>query len=146
MEKYGYIFPYGYFMRMGVDSLIGLRWHGRFYTCVICQVHQKGVVKLIVGTWISIIGRVITIWENIIIETQSDFWWTGKKEEGIIGVYSPHWDTYWRVCRSSWGPGKCCLWVIYLWEVHIILVSLSNVWGSKCHQFSYNVHLLMVYP
>ena len=60
-------------MSMGVESLIGLRCHGRFYTCVICQVHQKGVFKVIVGMCISIIGRVITIWDKLFLKLRVYF-------------------------------------------------------------------------
>ena len=31
---------------------------------------------------------------RIILENQSVFWWTGNKEEGLIGVYSLHLYTY----------------------------------------------------
>ena len=31
IENYGYNFPSGYFMSMGVDKLLGLRYHGVFY-------------------------------------------------------------------------------------------------------------------
>ena len=39
MEKSGYNCPYWYFMSMGVDNLICLSCHGRFFTCVISHFH-----------------------------------------------------------------------------------------------------------
>ena len=49
MYTSGYNFPSGYFMRMGVDNLIGLRFYGVFYKGFIYQFHKNGVSKVIVG-------------------------------------------------------------------------------------------------
>ena len=80
--------------------------------------------------------------ERSIIQTQSVFWFTGNQEESILGIYSPHWDTSWCVSISSWGPDKCCLWLISWRGVHIILVIWSHVWESTCHQFLRKLNMI----
>ena len=45
-------------MIMGVDNLVGLMWHGGFYTGVIFKGHQKGVSKVIIYFCIPIVVRV----------------------------------------------------------------------------------------
>ena len=80
------------------------------------------------------------------IQYQSLFLWNFKKEEILLVVYPPHWDTSWCGCRISWGWYHCRLWVLPWWLFHIILVRWSQVWESTCHQFFYNVHLPIVDP
>ena len=55
-------------MSMGVYNLIGLRFHGRFYTGVISQCHQKLVSKVSVGVCIQIVGRMITTWDELFLK------------------------------------------------------------------------------
>ena len=70
-----------------------------------------------------------------ILQTQILFWWTGKKEEGVLLLLSPHWDTSLCGCRSTWGPYQCRLWFLYWWIFHRILVSWYHVWDSTCYHF-----------
>ena len=65
MEKSGYNFTSWYFMSMSVYNLVGMRCHGIFYTCFISNFHQQWVSKGVVGLRIPIIGRVITIWDEV---------------------------------------------------------------------------------
>ena len=60
-------------MIMGVDNLVGLRCHGEFYTGFIFQGHQKGVAKGIVGPCFPIIGRVGTIWDELLLKLRVTF-------------------------------------------------------------------------
>ena len=59
---------------MGVENLVGLRRHGRFYTGVISHYLQKRVSKVSVGQCIKIIGWVIIIWDKVLfrIRVSSD--------------------------------------------------------------------------
>ena len=69
----GYIFPSGYFMIVGVDNLVGLRCQGVFYTGFICQVHKKGVAKVIVGIYIPRLWRKRTIWDKGLLKLRVSF-------------------------------------------------------------------------
>ena len=73
-------------MSMSTNNLVGLRCHGIFYTSVISHLHSHRVSKGIL---------YLNIYKNrkddyylglSILQTQSVFWWTVKKEEGLIGV------------------------------------------------------------
>ena len=55
-------------MSMGVDKLVGLRFHGGFYTGIIFKGQQKGVDKKILGMRIPRIGRMIMIWEKVVLK------------------------------------------------------------------------------
>ena len=50
---------------MSVENFVGLRCHGRFYTGVIRKYHQQWMSKGSVGLWISRIGRVIPICDEV---------------------------------------------------------------------------------
>ena len=69
----GYIFQSGYFMTMGVDNLVGLRCQVVFYTGLICQVHKKGVAKVIVGICIPRLWRKRTIWDKGLLKLRVSF-------------------------------------------------------------------------
>ena len=58
---------------MDVDKLVGLICHGRVYTGVISQLHQQLVSKGIVGLCITIIGRMITIWDKVFLKLRLSF-------------------------------------------------------------------------
>ena len=61
-------------MSMGVYNLVGLRWHGIFYTCVISHCHQHLVSKGSVGLCIPRIGRVIPIWDKLFFKLRVSFY------------------------------------------------------------------------
>ena len=73
MYTSGYNFPSGYFMRMGVDNLIGLRCHGVFYTGFICKVHKNGVSKVILGICIPRLWRNRTMWDKVLLKLRLSF-------------------------------------------------------------------------
>ena len=50
---------------MSVYNLVGLRYNGRFNTGSISQYHQHLVSKGSVGLIVTIIGRVVTIWDKV---------------------------------------------------------------------------------
>ena len=58
---------------MGDDSLVGLRCHGRFYTCVVIQLHQQLVFKRSVDMCIPIIGRMRAIWDKLFFKVRISF-------------------------------------------------------------------------
>ena len=60
-------------MSVSVYNLVGLRFHGIFYTGFISQCHQHLVSKGIVGRIVSIIGRVITIWDELLLKPRLSF-------------------------------------------------------------------------
>ena len=60
-------------MIMRVDSLVGLRFHGVFYTGFVCQVHKKGVAKVIVGIFIPRLWRKRTIWDKGLLKLRVSF-------------------------------------------------------------------------
>ena len=80
-------------MSMGVDSLVRLRFHGIFCTGVICQVHQKGLVKVILGLYISRIGRVITIWDKLFLKIGVYFGGLVRRKKVLLES-SHHIDTH----------------------------------------------------
>ena len=59
-------------------------------------------------------------------------------------VFSLNWWTYWCGCRISWDQRQCLLSDRYWWEFHIFLIKWYHISESKFHQFSENVHLLVV--
>ena len=58
---------------MGVDKLVGLRFHGIFYTGFIRQFHHKLVYKGSVGLFITRIVRVITNWDKVFLKLEVNF-------------------------------------------------------------------------
>ena len=59
---------------MGVDNLVGLRYHGRFYKYVIFQVHQNILAKGTVGLCITIIGRARKIRDKVLLKLRVSFY------------------------------------------------------------------------
>ena len=59
MDNSVYNLPSGYFMRTDVEKLVGLRFHGVYYTGSICQIYKKGVAKVIVGICIPRLWKVL---------------------------------------------------------------------------------------
>ena len=60
-------------MSMSVYNVVGLSCHGRFYICVSIQFHQQLVSKWSVVLFILIIGRVITIWDEVFFNLRVSF-------------------------------------------------------------------------
>ena len=56
-----------------VDNLVVLRFHGIFYTDFICQGHQKGVAKGILGVCITIIVRERMVWDEVFLKLRVSF-------------------------------------------------------------------------
>ena len=52
-------------MSMSADNLVGLRYHGVFYTCAISHFHYQWFSKGSVYLNIPILGRVITICDEV---------------------------------------------------------------------------------
>ena len=65
--------PSGYFIIMWVDKLLGLRFHGVYYTGSICQIYKKGVAKVIVGICIPRLWRKRTIWDKVLLKLRVYF-------------------------------------------------------------------------
>ena len=59
---------------MGVDNLLGLRYHGIFYIGGISQLQQQCVSKGSVGLCIPRIRRVITIWDELFFKLRVSFY------------------------------------------------------------------------
>ena len=58
---------------MGVDNLVGITCHGVIYTVSIYQVHKKGVAKVIVHIFITILWRKRTMWDKVLLEPRVSF-------------------------------------------------------------------------
>ena len=81
MDKSGYNFRYQYFMKMGVDNLLGLSYHEIFYKGVIFQVHQNILAKGTVGICIPRAGRARKIWYKVFLKLRVSF--DGMKRRNI---------------------------------------------------------------
>ena len=55
------------FHELGCDKLVDLRCHGVFYAGFICQVHKKGVTKVIVVIFIPRLWMKRTIWDKVFL-------------------------------------------------------------------------------
>ena len=73
MDDSGYNIPSRYFMSMGVDKLVGLSFHGLYYTGSIFQGHKKGVAKVIVGICIPRLWRKRKIWDKVLLKLRVSF-------------------------------------------------------------------------
>ena len=60
-------------MSMSADNLVGLRFHGGFYTGVISHYHYQQVSKGSVNMKIPIIGRVIMICDEVLYKLRVSF-------------------------------------------------------------------------
>ena len=93
MEKSGYNFPSWYFVSMSVYNLLGMRWHGRFYTVVISQYHQQWSSKGIFGLSIPLIARVIMIWDKVFFKLRLYFYKLVSRNR-VFSEYIHHIYTY----------------------------------------------------
>ena len=59
---------------MDVENLVGLRYHGGFYTGIIRQGQQNGVSKGILYRCIPRIGRLITILDEVFLKVRVTFY------------------------------------------------------------------------
>ena len=59
---------------MDAENLVGLRYHGRFYTGFISQCQKHLMSKVSVGMFIPIIVRVITIWNKVLFKLRVYFY------------------------------------------------------------------------
>ena len=66
-------------MSMSVYNLVGLRFHGIFYTCFISQLHQQLLSKGSVGLSIPRILRVIPIWDEVLFKLRVSF-------DGLVSI------------------------------------------------------------
>ena len=55
-------------MSIGVDNLVGLRYHVIFYKVFVIQCLQQGVYKGSVGLEIQIIVRMVMIWDKLLFK------------------------------------------------------------------------------
>ena len=80
-------------MSMSVYNLVCLKCHERFYTGVISKFHQHWLSKGSVGMIITIIGRVITIWDKVLFKLRVYFYDMVSPKE-VFSESSHHIDTY----------------------------------------------------
>ena len=79
-------------MSMSADNLVGLRFHEIFYTGFISRWHQQWVYKGSVYLNIQIIGRVITIWDEVFFRLRVS--WDGLViRKKVLSESSHHIDT-----------------------------------------------------
>ena len=71
-------------MSMSSYNLLGLRYHGRFYTVVISQFHQQLVSKGSVDPKIPIIGKAITIWDEVFFKLRVSFDETSSRKKVFL--------------------------------------------------------------
>ena len=73
MYTSGWNFSSEYFMSMGVENLVGLRYHGVFYTGFIFQVNKKVLAKVIVVICIPRLWRKRTMWDKVLLKIRVSF-------------------------------------------------------------------------
>ena len=75
-------------MSMGVYNLVGLSFHGIFYTGIISQFHQHWLSKGSLGLSIPRIGGVITIWDEVFCKLR--FFFNGLVSRKNVFLESSH--------------------------------------------------------
>ena len=80
-------------MIMGADNLVGLSFHGIFYTGVIIQFYQQWFYEGSVSMCIPGIGRMISMWDEVFFKLRVSFYGLVSRKK-VFSYYSHRIETH----------------------------------------------------